>query len=90
MTEPEFEAFLRHPEGTHGESGPGARPMNPNSVREIRDQCLRVGVPFFFKQWGGPMKSRTSRVLDGRTWDEMPQECQPAVPLLPVLALSPA
>jgi protein gp37 len=73
-----------------GESGPGARPMNPDWVREIRDQCLRVDVPFFFKQWGGPMKSRAGRVLDGRTWDEMPQERQPSVPLLPILAPSPA
>jgi len=35
-----------------GESGPGARPMNPNWVRSIRDQCVEAGVPFFFKQWG--------------------------------------
>ncbi len=55
-----------------GESGPGARPMNPDWVREIRDQCLQTGVPFFFKQWGGAVKSRTGRQLDGRTWDEMP------------------
>jgi protein gp37 len=55
-----------------GESGPGARPMHPDWVRQIRDQCLRAKVPFFFKQWGGPVKSRTGRQLDGRTWDEMP------------------
>ncbi len=55
-----------------GESGPGARPMNPIWVREIRDSCARAGVPFFFKQWGGPVKSRTGRVLDGITWDELP------------------
>jgi protein gp37 len=55
-----------------GESGPGARPMHPDWVRDIRDRCVRAGVPFFFKQWGGPVKSRTGRVLDGRTWDEMP------------------
>lgn len=35
-----------------GESGPGARPMNPEWVRSIRDQCKDAGVPFFFKQWG--------------------------------------
>jgi protein gp37 len=55
-----------------GESGPGARPMNPDWAREIRDCCTRARVPFFFKQWGGVFKTRTGRVLDGRTWDEMP------------------
>ena len=57
---------------TGGESGPGARPMDPAWVREIRDNCVRRDVPFFFKQWGGTNKKRTGRVLDGRTWDEMP------------------
>jgi len=57
-----------------GESGPRARPMNPDWVREIRNQCLSEGVPFFFKQWGGVNKKRNGRVLDGRTWDEMPAE----------------
>ncbi|WP_438033720.1 DUF5131 family protein [Sorangium sp. So ce204] len=56
-----------------GESGHRARPMAPEWVRSIRDQCRRDGVPFFFKQWGGVMKSRAGRVLDGRTWDEMPK-----------------
>ena len=56
-----------------GESGPGARPMHPAWVRDIRDQCRRAGVPFFFKQWGGKVKSRYGRLLDGRTWDEMPE-----------------
>lgn len=55
-----------------GESGPGARAMDPKWVFEIRDTCLRAQVPFFFKQWGGVHKSRTGRLLDGRTWDEMP------------------
>lgn len=55
-----------------GESGPGARPVNPDWVREIREQCIQASVPFFFKQWGGPVKSKTGRTLDGRTWDEMP------------------
>jgi protein gp37 len=41
-------------------------------VADIRDQCLRVKVPFFFKQWGGVQKKRASRTLKGRTWDEMP------------------
>ena len=55
-----------------GESGPGARPMHPAWIRAIRDACVRSSVPFFFKQWGGVFKKRTGRVLDGRTWDEMP------------------
>lgn len=55
-----------------GESGPGARPMQPEWVRSIRDRCVDAEVPFFFKQWGGVNKSRTGRILDGRTWDEKP------------------
>jgi protein gp37 len=56
-----------------GESGPRARPMDPAWAREIRDQCIASGVPFFFKQWGGKRKSRTGRVLDGRTWNGFPR-----------------
>ncbi len=56
-----------------GESGPGARPMDPAWVREIRDGCRACGVPFFFKQWGGVFKKKRGRLLDGRTWDEMPE-----------------
>jgi protein gp37 len=55
-----------------GESGPGARPMNPNWVLDIRNQCIRADVAFFFKQWGGVQKKRTGRELEGRTWDQMP------------------
>ncbi len=55
-----------------GESGPKARSMDPNWVLDIRDQCQRARVPFFFKQWGGTRKRQTGRVLEGRTWDEMP------------------
>lgn len=57
-----------------GESGPGARPMNPGWVRSIREQCQAAGVPFFFKQWGGVRKKETGRVLDGQTYDEMPED----------------
>ncbi|MGH7804776.1 MAG: DUF5131 family protein [Candidatus Binatia bacterium] len=53
-----------------GESGRGARPMDPAWVRSIRDQCLEQRVPFFFKQWGGVRKKSAGRVLDGRTWSE--------------------
>lgn len=56
-----------------GESGPGARHMESAWVRDIRDQCVHAGVPFFFKQWGGVNKKKTGRTLDGRTWDDMPQ-----------------
>ena len=65
-------------EGIHwvivgGESGHGARPMDPAWVRSIQAQCKRASVPFFFKQWGGVMKSRAGRELDGQTWDAMPE-----------------
>ena len=56
-----------------GESGPGARPMDPSWVVDIRDQCQKAAVPFFFKQWGGVNKKRAGRALDGRTWDAMPR-----------------
>jgi protein gp37 len=55
-----------------GESGPHSRYMDPAWVTEIRDQCVEKGVPYFFKQWGGTNKKATGRILDGRTWDEMP------------------
>jgi len=57
-----------------GESGPKARPMDPDWARSLRGQCALAGVAFHFKQWGGVHKSETGRVLDGRTWDEYPQE----------------
>src|SRR3989338_5813911 len=56
-----------------GESGPRARYMSPGWIADIRDQCLSQKVPFFFKQWGGVNKKKAGRLLDGRTWDEMPQ-----------------
>ncbi len=55
-----------------GESGPGARPMVQSWATQIRDQCLEADVAFFFKQWGGVNKKRNGRILEGRTWDEMP------------------
>jgi protein gp37 len=60
-----------------GESGPGARPMRPEWVESIRDQCVDANVAFFFKQWGGVNKKKTGRELDGRTWDEMPSAKSP-------------
>lgn len=61
-----------------GESGPGARPMNAEWVRSIRDQCNAANVAFHFKQWGGVNKKKTGRVLDGRTWDEFPVRKPPS------------
>ena len=43
-------------------------------MTDLRDQCRRAGVAFFFKQWGGVQKSKTGRTLEGRTWDEMPEQ----------------
>ena len=55
-----------------GESGPKARPVKVEWVRNIRDSCLQKGVPFFLKQWGGKNKKATGRSLDCHTWDQMP------------------
>ncbi|MBI5283863.1 MAG: phage Gp37/Gp68 family protein [Chloroflexi bacterium] len=62
-----------------GESGAHARPMRADWARDIRDQCYRAGVSFFFKQWGAHNeegirvgKTKAGRVLDGRTWDDLP------------------
>lgn len=55
-----------------GESGPNHRPIEAEWVRDIRDRCLALGVPFFFKQWGGRTPKAGGRHLDGRLWDEMP------------------
>lgn len=63
-----------------GESGAGARPMEKSWVTKIRKQCRAADVPFFFKQWGGYPKSKAGRLLDGRTYDEMPARVQNAVP----------
>jgi protein gp37 len=56
-----------------GESGPGARPMFANWVRDIQSQCDRQQSAFFFKQWGGVQKKRNGRLLDGKTWDALPK-----------------
>lgn len=57
-----------------GESGPGARPIEPDWVRGIRDQCIEDQVPFFFKQWGGVNKKKNGRTLDKREWSQVPEE----------------
>ncbi len=63
-----------------GESGLGARPMKQEWVIRIREQCAVADMPFFFKQWGGVRKSENGRVLDGRTYDAMPERRSRAVP----------
>jgi protein gp37 len=57
-----------------GESGPRSRPMERHWVSDLRDQCQEAQVPFFFKQWGGRNKKKAGRLLEGRTWDQMPPE----------------
>lgn len=55
-----------------GESVPGARSIDKAWVTDIRDQCIARHIPFFFKQWGGVNRKKAGRVLEGRTWEEMP------------------
>ena len=55
-----------------GESGPHARPMQKEWVIDIRNQCQQADIPFFFKQWGGRNKKREGRILEKRTWDDLP------------------
>lgn len=57
-----------------GESGPGARLMKKEWVIQIKEQCIEQNLPFFFKQWGGLNKKKNGRILEGRTWDEMPMK----------------
>jgi protein gp37 len=63
-----------------GESGPGARPMEASWVREIRNQCQKEGVAFFFKQWGGVRKKERGRLLDGKTYNGFPEMSQAVAP----------
>lgn len=56
-----------------GESGPGARVMKEEWVLGIKRQCRQANIPFFFKQWGGTNKKKAGRLLQGRTYDEMPK-----------------
>ncbi|AWM85545.1 DUF5131 family protein [Microvirga sp. 17 mud 1-3] len=59
-----------------GESGPGARPMEPEWVIDIRDQCQRAGVPFFFKQWGGRTPKAGGRLLEGEEFNQWPAKAR--------------
>jgi protein gp37 len=63
-----------------GESGPGARPMDPAWVRSLRDQARLAGVPFFFKQWGGVHKAEAGRMLDGQLHSAFPTRPPTVVP----------
>jgi protein gp37 len=56
-----------------GESGPGARMMNPDWAIHIQEACAKHGTAFFFKQWGGTNKKKAGRLLNGRTWDDYPK-----------------
>lgn len=59
-----------------GESGPGARLMKKDWVILIKELCIKQNIPFFFKQWGGINKKKNGRLLEGRTWEEMPRIAQ--------------
>lgn len=56
-----------------GESGRRPRQLKEDWVKSIRDQCRCANVAFFFKQWGGSNKKKAGRLLEGRTWDDMPK-----------------
>jgi protein gp37 len=62
-----------------GESGPCHRRVSPDWIRDLRDRCLAADVAFFFKQWGGVRSKAGGRVLDGRTWDQMPRARTPVI-----------
>jgi protein gp37 len=59
-----------------GESGPRARPLDRAWVTDLRDRCQLAGVPFFFKQWGGRTPKAGGRLLEGQTYNEMPQRAR--------------
>ncbi len=56
-----------------GESGPNSRAVKPEWIIDLKEQCLKQKIPFFFKQWGGKNKKKNGRLLNGRTCDEMPE-----------------
>ena len=56
-----------------GESGPGARPLREEWVLPIRDQCAEMGIPFFFKQWGGVNKRKNGSLLQGKEYKQTPE-----------------
>jgi protein gp37 len=70
-----------------GESGPRHRSVRAEWIRHLRDHCQALGVAFFFKQWGGRTSKVGGRVLDGRTWDQMPRTTSPIPAPMPVRRL---
>jgi len=66
-----------------GESGRGARPMEQEWVENIQALCKKQKVLFFFKQWGGVQKSKTGRILNGKTYDTMPKRSSANMPARP-------
>ncbi len=56
-----------------GESGYGARVLQKEWVLDVKDRCLELNIPFFFKQWGGVNKKKAGRLLDGQIYDDMPK-----------------
>jgi protein gp37 len=66
-----------------GETGSKARPMEASWVQEVKNRCVQKNIPFFFKQWGGKGKANKlkGRILDGRTWGQMPLIRGNAIPL---------
>ena len=63
-----------------GESGPGARPMDPKWVIDIRNRCVKAKVAFFFKQWGGRNPKSGGRLLEGKEWNQFPMELPSSAP----------
>ena len=61
-----------------GESGPGARPMMEDWVRDLQTICERDEVAFFFKQWGGATPKAGGRLLDGAEWNDFPWHIVPS------------
>jgi protein gp37 len=68
-----------------GESGKNHRPMKPEWIREIRNQCIEKNTPFFFKQWGGSTFKSGGRILDGKYWNQYPEITNTIIPPKPFL-----
>lgn len=62
-----------------GESGPKSRPIEESWVLDIQKQCKKQKVAFFFKQWGGKNKKKNGRLLNGKTYDEMPNNYKKSI-----------
>jgi protein gp37 len=60
-----------------GESGPKARPIKTEWILDIKEQCFKTNVPFFFKQWGGRNKKKNGRLLEGKIWEQLPDSDHP-------------